>query len=288
MSAATAILYKPTTIITFFPKLDKSLKLKTLSCPQFPTSKLVLCGESVSKKPFSWSNRTLGPNTMTESTTAAAFRGGNGDEGVRTFEQEAFIHESSDFRPNFMAGGLQSTLNSLSKWLVAALFGAVLLWRHDAEALWAAMGSVLNTGLSTTLKQILNQERPLSTLRSDPGMPSSHAQSIFFTVMFAVLSMVEWFGVNGLTITLSGLMLALGSYFSWLRVSQQLHTISQVVVGALLGSIFSIFWLWSWDAIVLQAFISHLWVRIFVVVGASGFCLGFLLYVIRYWVMGEP
>lgn len=75
-----------------------------------------------------------------------------------------------------------------SKWLVAALFGVIFLWRHDAEALWAASGSVLNAGLSTVLKRILNQERPVSTIRSDPGMPSSHAQSIFFTVTFSIIS----------------------------------------------------------------------------------------------------
>ena len=71
---------------------------------------------------------------------------------------------------------------------MAALFGAVLLCRHDAEALWAAMGSVFNAGLSTVLKKILNQERPVSHLRRDPGMPSSHAQSIFFNAIFAITS----------------------------------------------------------------------------------------------------
>lgn len=71
---------------------------------------------------------------------------------------------------------------------MAALFSAVIIWRHDAEALWALMGAVLNTGLSTVLKRVLNQERPVSNLRSDPGMPSSHAQSFFFNVIFVVVS----------------------------------------------------------------------------------------------------
>lgn len=70
---------------------------------------------------------------------------------------------------------------------------------------------------------------------------------------------------------------------SWLRVSQQLHTISQVAVGAVLGSTFSGLWYWSWKAFVLEAFNSLLWVRMLVIVGAIGFCIGFLLYVIRYW-----
>ncbi|XP_042976800.1 lipid phosphate phosphatase epsilon 1, chloroplastic-like [Carya illinoinensis] len=65
--------------------------------------------------------------------------------------------------------------------------------------------------------------------------------------------------------------------------SQQSHTVSQVVVGAVLGSIFCILWLWSFDAFVLQAFDSSLWVRMVVVLGAAGFCLRFLVHVVRNW-----
>lgn len=75
-----------------------------------------------------------------------------------------------------------------SKWLISAALSALILWRHDAEALWAAFGSALNAMLSITLKNILNQERPVSTLRSDPGMPSSHAQSIAYTTAFFIIS----------------------------------------------------------------------------------------------------
>ncbi|KAG8383359.1 hypothetical protein BUALT_Bualt04G0004200 [Buddleja alternifolia] len=190
------------------------------------------------------------------------------DEGVKAFEEGAFMEGSS-------------------KWLVVALFCAILLWRHDAEALWAAVGAVLNTALSVALKKILNQERPIYTLRSDPGMPSSHAQSIFYTITFLNLSLAEWYGINGLTATLSGLFVILGSYFSWLRVSQQLHTVSQVVVGALLGSVFSILWYWSWNTFVLNLFISFLWVRIVVVLGAIGFCVSFLYHIYQSWIVEE-
>jgi membrane-associated phospholipid phosphatase len=74
-----------------------------------------------------------------------------------------------------------------SKWIVTVLFGVFIIWRHDAEALWFAGGSILNAMFSISLKHLLNQKRP-SSLKSDPGMPSSHAQSIFFTVIFIILS----------------------------------------------------------------------------------------------------
>ncbi|KAG5535929.1 hypothetical protein RHGRI_023641 [Rhododendron griersonianum] len=286
MSAPTTIhQFRPTSTITttgyssstthaFLPKLNSP---KTVSSLQFPSSKFV------SQYKRGWS-----PNTMSGSTPTCALGDNSiGDEAAAAaaaFEHESFINE---FRPNSTAEGLEATLNRLSKWLVAALFGAVLICRHDAEALWAAIGSVLNTGLSTVLKRVLNQERPVSNLRSDPGMPSSHAQSIFFTVIFVVVSMLQWLGVNGLAITLSGLALAFGSYLSWLRVSQHLHTISQVVVGAVLGSAFSILWFWSWDAIVLKAFISYLWVRIVIVLGATIFCVGFLIHVVQHWFVDQ-
>ncbi|GAA0148908.1 protein modifying enzyme [Lithospermum erythrorhizon] len=204
-----------------------------------------------------------------------------GDEKIEAFEQEPFFHHSTSFEHN----GIQATLNTLSKWIISVMFGAFIIWRHDVEAVWAATGSILNAGLSTVLKKILNQERPFSTTRADPGMPSSHAQSIFFIVTFIILSMVEGYKLNAATTVLGAIIFTIGGYFSWLRVSQKLHTVSQVVVGALLGLSFAFLWYWSWNAIVLQAFASSLLIRIAVILGAAVVCLAFLAYVIQYWVM---
>lgn len=205
------------------------------------------------------------------------------DDGIQALEQEVegFIDGS------IRVQGFESTLNRLSKWLVSALFGGVILWRHDAEALWMAMGSIVNAVLSVGLKRLLNQERPVAGLKSDPGMPSSHAQSIFFTVVFAIASLLEWLGINELSVGISVLALAFGSYLSWLRVSQKLHTMNQILVGAVVGSIFSVLWYLSWDAVVLEAFSSSLWVRVIVLLACAGFGLGFLTYVIQYWLKDE-
>ncbi|KAK9129823.1 hypothetical protein Sjap_010310 [Stephania japonica] len=122
-------------------------------------------------------------------------RGGSssdGVEGVGALEKDdVLIDGQMDFSPDLASGGLQSTLNRLSKWIVAILFGAYVIWRHDAEAMWAVTGSIVNVLLSIVLKHTLKQERPVSTSESDHGMPSSHAQSLLYAAVFTVLS-YQW------------------------------------------------------------------------------------------------
>lgn len=71
---------------------------------------------------------------------------------------------------------------------MAGSFAFAALWKRDPDIMWALMGAVANTLLSSVLKKLLNHERPAPALRSDPGMPSSHAQSIFYAATFLVLS----------------------------------------------------------------------------------------------------
>ncbi|XP_022885798.1 lipid phosphate phosphatase epsilon 1, chloroplastic-like [Olea europaea var. sylvestris] len=224
--------------------------------------------------------RDRSQNKMIDPIRIPTFTSGDGVEG---FEREDSVQGSA----NFGAGGIEATLNQLSKWVVSVFFMALILWRHDAETTWVAVGVALNTTLSVALKFMLNQERPTSTLRADPGMPSSHAQSIFYAVAFINMSMVECYGINALTAALGALVFAIGSYFSWLRVSQQFHTISQVAVGAVLGSIFSIFWYWLWNAFVLKAFISYSWVRILIVMGSIGYIIGFIVFGFMHSILRE-
>ncbi|XP_057449354.1 lipid phosphate phosphatase epsilon 2, chloroplastic-like [Lotus japonicus] len=286
MAATTAICFHPSSIL-HRPVLLKQRYLKknttlfaSARSHSFSASRSFLSGEFVPKK------LSLGRNTnwVSSPMNASASRdGGNSDENIQVFEQEALIDAGSS---KFLSQDMEYKLNRLSKWIVAALFAGLILWRHDVEALWFGAGSVLNAVLSVWLKRILNQERP-STVKSDPGMPSSHAQSIFFTVIFVILSSIEWLGLNGFTIAISGLVLAFGSFFSYLRVSQQLHTTSQVLVGGAIGSIYSILWYWLWKHFVLDAFIASLWVRIIVVLGSAGLCLGFVIFAFRHWLRNE-
>ena len=67
---------------------------------------------------------------------------------------------------------------------------------------------------------------------------------------------------------------------TWLRVSQKLHTTSQVMVGAIVGSVFSTLWYITWNSLVLQAFASSQ-IAVFTVAAASA--LGSAVYVLLNW-----
>lgn len=220
---------------------------------------------------------------MTELVRFDALSQTDDDAGVG---EEKIVSDSSN-GSLLAVQGFETTLNRLSKWLVAGSFAAFILWRHDAEALWSAMGSVLNSSLSMILKQILNQQRPISTLRSDPGMPSSHAQSMFYLAFYMVLSLFDGLGMNIFTMATGAITFICCSYLSWLRVSQQFHTIDQVLVGATLGSICGVAWFWMWHSLVQAAFIASIWVQIVVILMSVAFVVAFLVHVSQHWVGDE-
>ncbi|ESQ31123.1 hypothetical protein EUTSA_v10004725mg [Eutrema salsugineum] len=281
MAASSLILFhKPTSNLYFGPSSVPAY----IRSARFPSSSSIF--PLIRRRTWPAS----GPiKTMADSVKTHAWRDGDSNDGEERFqalEQEAFIDSPSELQNDMVAdagGGIEAVANRLSKWVVATLFGTVLLLRHDGAALWAVIGSVSNSALSVALKRILNQERPVATLRSDPGMPSSHAQSISFISVFTVLSVMEWLGTNELSLFLSGLILALGSYFTWLRVSQKLHTTSQVVVGAILGSVYSTLWYITWNSLVLEAFASSFSVQVVVFTVAAASALGFAVYVLLNW-----
>ncbi|KAK1359876.1 Lipid phosphate phosphatase epsilon 2, chloroplastic [Heracleum sosnowskyi] len=283
MVASTAILNRPA--ITPICSFAKPLICKLVSCTKLRTFNS-RCGKlNVPDKLNLWFENEIKckKRRIGNYTTTYVSRESSVEEGIGAHEQEAFGAKLARFEWK----RIEAFLNDLSKWLVVALFSLVLLLRHDAKAIWISTGSILNVGLSIALKKILNQERPSSASKSDPGMPSSHAQSLFYLSFIVTLSMMEWLGMNIYTTLLAGLVLSLGSYFAWLRVSQGFHTMSQVTVGAVAGSVYAGLWFWLWDAIVFPAFISSLWVRLLVVVGGVGCILQFLVFLVYDWIMKE-
>ncbi|GLC36960.1 hypothetical protein PLESTB_000173900 [Pleodorina starrii] len=139
---------------------------------------------------------------------------------------------------------LLAIINDLTKWAVSAAVFAVLLARRDLAVAWCVLGSIIASFLNKALKYIINEQRPPSARKADPGMPSSHANSLAFLGLYTAL--VLGHGAAPLTSTTgpvaAAAVLALSCFLTWLRVRLGYHTTPQVVVGYGLGAATAAAW----------------------------------------------
>lgn len=131
-----------------------------------------------------------------------------------------------------------------TKWIVSLTAAAVLLYRRDALAVSAIAGALGNAVLGKTLKRVLKQKRPDGAPLADPGMPSSHAMSLFFLSCYLCAVTVAWTPAWP-PVQRAAAMAALLSFAAssavW-RVASGLHTMPQILVGALLGGANGVLW----------------------------------------------
>ena len=76
-----------------------------------------------------------------------------------------------------------------TKWIVSGAAAGTLAYRRDLPSALCILGAVLNALLSKILKRLLRRPRPTGAPLADPGMPSSHAQSLFFFAAYLSLAM---------------------------------------------------------------------------------------------------
>ena len=118
--------------------------------------------------------------------------------------------------------------------LVSGTAFGVLVWRRDAASVLCITGAVINAIFSKILKRLINESRPAGAQESDPGMPSSHAMSLFFFATYLVL-----LAVTAPTLPLlppgptpragaAAVVLGLASYGAVHRVRSGLHTPAQI------------------------------------------------------------
>lgn len=82
--------------------------------------------------------------------------------------------------------------------------------------------------LNQLLKKYIKEERPVPS--NTYGMPSGHAQMMWFIV---------WYNMNEIKNIYIQLFLFLSALFiSYDRVRREKHTVKQVVVGTIIGSLF--------------------------------------------------
>ncbi|CAM9732824.1 unnamed protein product, partial [Phaeothamnion confervicola] len=137
-----------------------------------------------------------------------------------------------------------STLGLSTRWVVAGAVGAALLVRRDPETLAWVIGSVANATLSKVLKKLLNHTRPEGSDLQDPGMPSSHAMSLFFLGTYVIIALRHgspaWCPLDPLATQAA--VAAYAVIASAWRVRVGYHSTAQIVVGAVAGTAFSCLW----------------------------------------------
>jgi membrane-associated phospholipid phosphatase len=110
------------------------------------------------------------------------------------------------------------------------IYGIIKLWENHTSLSIFVLFIIANEILNRLLKTTIRQERP-SELISDKmdsayyGMPSGHAQHIFFSAMYLQLVKVEYME----------LIWAIALITMYERVANEKHSFIQVVVGAIIG-----------------------------------------------------
>jgi dolichyldiphosphatase len=130
-----------------------------------------------------------------------------------------------------------SLINESTKWIVSSIAALFLISKHDSSVMWALLGSIVSSFLNKALKKAINQARPANARKADPGMPSSHANSLAFLGTYSSLALAQYHSIG------AALALLFTSIFlTWLRVVLGYHTYPQVVVGFGLGSATAVGW----------------------------------------------
>lgn len=129
----------------------------------------------------------------------------------------------------------------------------------------AVTGSIAAAFNNKLLKRLINQSRPEAARKADPGMPSSHAQSLAFLSTYCVIG--KGHSARGVrtrrrtshrpraglqyaiperpqAVAAGAAVAALGSFLAWLRVRLGFHTADQVLVGCLVGVTSASLWHW--------------------------------------------
>eukprot|EP00850_Spirogloea_muscicola_P014386 SM000103S09478 [mRNA] locus=s103:92583:94115:- [translate_table: standard] len=150
---------------------------------------------------------------------------------------------------------LLSALNASTKWGATLTAAAIVALRPGLPAAWFVTGAVLNALLARALKRALNQPRPAAASssgdaagawqRTDPGMPSAHAQSLGFLSCYAARAAVSLSSTTG-GVAAALLLIAAGVFLAWLRIATGLHTLNQVAIGFVVGTIAALVWSHVW------------------------------------------
>ena len=133
-------------------------------------------------------------------------------------------------------------LNAITSKLVTITTFLTLIYFHNYFTFHFVVGSILNMMLGKAMKRILNIQRPTQSIKSDPGMPSSHATSLsYFATSFTFTASNPEFQYNSSLIILSSWLYVFTICYTRTTITN-VHTVPQIAAGLMLGTTFASIW----------------------------------------------
>ena len=124
----------------------------------------------------------------------------------------------------------------------------LILATREAELVLLFAGQLACEGCNFALKRVIREHRPGRFAGLGYGMPSSHAQYMFFLAVAGSLFLARRFAAphsrRVRVLVLAGLWAAAG-LTAWSRVYLGYHSVRQVVVGAAVGAVLAGVWFGS-------------------------------------------
>lgn len=125
--------------------------------------------------------------------------------------------------------------------VIVVALTTLTLFNRDIRSATLLCGLVINALFNNLLKRIIRQPRPqTSALAHSSGMPSNHGQFQAFFAMWLTLFMIHRAVPN--RNFLLPLLWVMSLIVCFSRYHLGVHTIEQIVVGAVIGSIFAVVW----------------------------------------------
>lgn len=147
--------------------------------------------------------------------------------------------------------GFASALLSLAPVFIVVAYATLLVSRRELHVTFLLAGQLANVGLNAVLKASLNRPRPPTAERTDPGMPSDHAQFMFFWASYICLFLlvrVRFTERAGWRALLGGAVVLLAVLVAAARVYLGEHTGAQVAAGGGVGALTGAAWYALYEA----------------------------------------
>ena len=169
--------------------------------------------------------------------------------GLRSFGLTHVEYERGDHFGFILA------LFSLSPIFILVMLGTIVIVRRDIQTCFSILGLMITVIINIALKHSIQELRPTqlgrdahdTIVQSEFGMPSNHAQFVFhFAIFYSMLFLFRsWSLPFAYRLVYSFMLLGFALVTSYSRYYLHYHTLNQVLVGCIVGTVTGMFW-YAW------------------------------------------